>query len=232
MSDATKKQNWNIYYFWRVGTFFSPSVSENFFPYVVASLTFERRFCWGGLCFLTSGSGIFRCWLWIISCNDGSAWHVCLDSMPSSLSTDQTELSYCLLIETDSSINRFKLSFIRTRLSQRRRQPTAVPVTVAKQRLHFWSESEGVSLSRLPIIGWEVRLKVRGHKWLLVSTHQEFCGHGPYSGHKSCFSADQRSQNPIFYQWTVPVSFLSLGDVPQIRVIAFLIQLEEPFLSL
>lgn len=66
------------------------------FPCVVASLTFERRFCCGGLCFLTSGSGVFWCWLWIISCNDGSAWHVCLDSMPSSLSTDQTELSYWL----------------------------------------------------------------------------------------------------------------------------------------
>lgn len=82
------------------------------FPCVVASLMFERRFCWGGLCFLTSGSGIFRCWLWIISCNDGSAWHVCLDSMPSSWNTDQTELSYWLQIETAISMNRLKLSFL------------------------------------------------------------------------------------------------------------------------
>ena len=150
MSDATKKQNWNIYYFWRVGkpppTPPTLSVRE-FFPCVVASLTFRRRFCWGGLCFLTSGSGIFRCWLWIISCNDGSAWHVCLDSMPSSLSTGQTELSYCLQIETDSSINRFQLSFIHTRLTQRRRQPKAAPFSVSKQQLHFWSGPEGVSLA-------------------------------------------------------------------------------------
>lgn len=147
MSDATKKQNWNICYFWRVGTFFPPLSVREFFPCVVVSLTFERRFCWGGLCFLTSGSGIFRCWLWIISCNDGSAWHVCLDSMPSSLSTDQTELSYCLQIETDSSINRFKLSLIHTRLTQRRRQLKAVTFTITKQWLNFWSGSEGASLS-------------------------------------------------------------------------------------
>lgn len=174
------------------GHFFPLGVRECF-PCVVARLTFERRFWRGGLCFLTSGSGIFRCWLWIISCNDGSAWHVCLDSMPSSLSTDQTELSYCLQIETDSSINRFKLSFIHTLLTQRRKQPNAVPFTFTKQRPNFWSGSEGVSLSRPPIIGWQVRLKVRGHKWLLVSTHQEFCGHGPFCGHKSCCTADQGS---------------------------------------
>lgn len=149
MSDATKKQNWNIYYFWRVGTFAPPSVRECF-PCVVASLTFERPFCWGGLCFLTSGSGIFRCWLWIISCNDGSAWHVCLDSMPSSLSTDQTELSYCLRIETDRSLNRIKLSFIHTPITQRRRQPYLAPFTFSKQWPNFWSGSEGVSLSLSP----------------------------------------------------------------------------------
>jgi len=56
-------------------------------------------FCSWGLCFLTSGSGIFRCWLWIISCNDGSAWRVCLDSMPASWNTDQIELSCRLHIE-------------------------------------------------------------------------------------------------------------------------------------
>lgn len=83
MSDATEKHYWLIYYFGRAETFLS-SMSGKCFPCVVASLMFERRFCSGGLCFLTSGSGIFRCWLWIISCNDGSAWHVCLDSMPSS----------------------------------------------------------------------------------------------------------------------------------------------------
>lgn len=68
------------------------------FPCVVVRPMFERRFCSGGLCFLTSASGIFRCWLWIISCNDGSPWHVCLDSMPSSWKADQTELSYRLQI--------------------------------------------------------------------------------------------------------------------------------------
>lgn len=165
MSDATKKKNWNIYYFWRVGTFAPPSVRECF-PCVVASLTFERPFCRGGLCFLTSGSGIFRCWLWIISCNDGSAWHVCLDSTPSSLSTDQTELSYCLQIEMDSFLNRFKLLFIHTPITQRRRQPYVAPFTLPPNSGQISDRDQRASLSpslpRPPIIGGEVRLKVRG----------------------------------------------------------------------
>lgn len=106
MSDATEKRCWLICYSGRMETFLS-SALEKSFPCVVACLTFERRFCSGGLCFLTSGRGIFRCWLWIISCNDGSAWHVCLDSMPSSWNTDQTELSYWLQIETGISTSRF-----------------------------------------------------------------------------------------------------------------------------
>lgn len=118
MSDATEKHKWLIYYFWesRDVSFFSVGKC---FPCVVASLMFERRFYSGGLCFLTSGSGIFRCWLWIISCNDGSAWHVCLDSMPSSLHTDQTELSYWLQIEADIAMKIFKLSFIHTFMQKR-----------------------------------------------------------------------------------------------------------------
>lgn len=113
MSDATKKHYWLIYYFGRAETFFFFGDGKCF-PCVVASLMFERRFCSGGLCFLTSGSGIFRCWLWIISSNGGSAWHECLDSMPSSWNTDQTELSYWLQIETGISMNTFRLSVIRT----------------------------------------------------------------------------------------------------------------------
>lgn len=199
-------------------------------PCVVASLTFERRFCWGGLCFLTSGSGVFRCWLWIISCNDGSAWHVCLDSMPSALSTDQTELSYWLQIEKGISINRFKLSFIPTP-TQKNKVTKTSPSYFLLNSGKMSNRDQRAALSRTTIICSEVRLKVRGHKWLLVSTHQECCGHGPYCGHKSCDTTDQGGQNPIFYHWPVPISFLSQGDVPQIRVIAFLIQLEEPFLS-
>lgn len=97
MSDATKKQGWLIEYFLESWDLSSFSVGKCF-PCVVGSLMFERQFCSGALRFLTMAGGIFRCWLWIISCNDGSAWHVCLDSMPSSWNTDQTELSYRLQI--------------------------------------------------------------------------------------------------------------------------------------
>lgn len=83
-----------------------PAPLENVFLVLRRAWRFERRFCSGGLCFLTGGSGVFWCWLWIISCNDGSAWHVCLDSMPSPLSADQTELSYWLESETGISQNR------------------------------------------------------------------------------------------------------------------------------
>ncbi|MEQ2258311.1 hypothetical protein XENORESO_015640 [Xenotaenia resolanae] len=51
------------------------------------------------------------------------------------------------------------------------------------------------SMLPVPIFCLKVRLKVRGHKWLLVSSHQELCA----------------------------------GDIPQIRVIGFLIQLETFF---
>lgn len=113
------------------------------FPCVVASLMFERRFCSGGLCFLTSGSGIFRCWLWIISCNDGSAWHVCLDSMPSSWNTDQTDLSYWLRIGAGVSLNRLK-SFILT--CQKEKGSSVVNIGKISE------QDQGTALSLRPII--------------------------------------------------------------------------------
>lgn len=61
MSDATKKANLKYLLFQESPDIFFPLSVGECFPCVAASLTFERRFCPGGLCFLTSGSGIFRC---------------------------------------------------------------------------------------------------------------------------------------------------------------------------
>lgn len=78
--------------------------------------------------------------------------------------------------------------------------------------------TRGPALSRCSlIICREVRLKVRGHKWLLVSAHHE--RYGP--SHKSCDTADQGGWNPIFYHWPATLSVLSPSDVPPIGVIAF-----------
>lgn len=43
----------------------------------------------------------------------------------------------------------------------------------------------------------------------------------PIAAIKAATSLTRAAQNPIFYHRPVPVSFLSPGDVPQIRVIAF-----------
>lgn len=110
MTDATEKHNWLIYFFWESRRFF-PLHMNIFPPCVVVSPMFERRFCSGGLCFLTRGSGVFRCWLWIISCNDGSAWHVCLDSTPSSWNTDQTELSFSLTWDWERHFYEYTITF-------------------------------------------------------------------------------------------------------------------------
>lgn len=86
MTDGSEEHKWLIYFLRKSWDFFNSPPLEFFspFPYVVVSLMFERRFLPQEVCLLSLvGSGIFRCWLWIISCNDGSAWRVCLDSMPS-----------------------------------------------------------------------------------------------------------------------------------------------------
>lgn len=147
--------------------------------------------------------------------------------MPSSLSTDQIDLSYCLHIETGISINRLKLPFIHTSPHATKESK---PFTLSNSG-KISNQDQRAAPSCPPIICSEVRLKLKGHKWRLVSTYQECFGHGPYCGHKNCDTADQGSQNPIFYCWPVPVSFLSPEDVLQIRVIAFLIQLADPFCS-
>lgn len=93
---------------------------------------------------------------------------------------------------------------------------TTVPHQAANCPIGTRGPALSLSLCSL-IICREVRLKVRGHKWLLVSAHHECCGRG----HKSCDTADQGGWNPIFYHWPATLSVLSPSDVSPIGVIAF-----------
>lgn len=54
----------------------------------------------------------------------------------------------------------------------------------------------------------KVRSEVRGHQWLLVSSHQECCGHSPYHGHKICNIADQAKPKSNILSSTCPTVLL------------------------
>lgn len=93
-------------------------------------------------------------------------------------------------------MNRFKLSFIHAARAQKGEAVKTRSLLPSPNGVQISDRDRSLvrpSLDAPPVIGWEVRLKVRGHKWLLVSAHQEFCGRGPYCGHKSCCTADQGS---------------------------------------
>lgn len=81
-----------------------------------------------------------------------------------------------------------------------------------------------------PICSQKVRLKVKGHKWLLVSSHQECCGRGPYRCHKSRNIPDHGNQKSNILSPTCPCFLFVTGRCPSDQGHwFFLIQLEESF---